>query len=76
MKLTPEAAPLGGTVPRHFALTRTLRQPTAPPTFGLYKPGTLYPEAEAYEDVLVKVVEGADQSELTDYSGTVTRGDQ
>lgn len=68
MKLTPEAAPIG-TVPRHFATTRPLMLPAAPITFGLYTPGSLYPGE--YQEVTPDVVKGADQPELTDYSGTV-----
>lgn len=68
MKLTPEADPIG-TVPRHFATTRSLVLPAAPASFGLYTPGSLYPGE--YQEVTPEVVTGADQPELTDYSGTL-----
>ena len=66
MKLTPTAEAIG-TVPRHFAVRRTITRNVAPPTFGMYKPGGLYPGE--YEIDRTEVVEGADQSTLTDYSG-------
>ena len=69
MRLTATADPIG-TVPRHFATPRTFRRGAAPVTFGMYEPGSLYPGS--YEDVTPEVVEGADQSELTDYSGPVS----
>lgn len=69
MNLTPTATPIG-TVPRHFAVVRTLRRQPAPPTFGLYRPGSLYPGE--YEDAIVDALEGADQPELTDYSGPIS----